>query len=287
MAVRLTRRATWRSVSRSGPTSLPPLAMRRNSGPWAMRASLSQVWRATTGQVASLEPRPISTSRQPTLTLVRTSALVENLDPAGAVVGVVGAAVEAGDFGAAQTAGKADQQDGAVAQAAQVVAERRDHRQQVFGQHGLLLVGRPAMAAANAAHHLGYVTVGAIEGDAVLGAVPCDGGEPSLDGAYRAGLFARRGFGGAGGEIEADHPRVRGQGVEVLASAPGGVMAPVGRISALRRLSLGAAGVVAGGLSETLQVSWEGARIRGRDGEGRGLKFRGVGGHSGVFSLEC
>src|SRR6202162_5621138 len=42
-------------------------------------------------------------------------ALVENLDPAGAVFGVVGTAVEAGDFGAAQAAGKADQQDGAVA----------------------------------------------------------------------------------------------------------------------------------------------------------------------------
>ncbi|AGB45146.1 hypothetical protein Mesau_02741 [Mesorhizobium australicum WSM2073] len=34
-------------------------------GPWAIRASFSQVCRATTGQVAPDEPRPISTSRQP------------------------------------------------------------------------------------------------------------------------------------------------------------------------------------------------------------------------------
>ena len=44
-------------------------------------------------------------------------ALVEDFDPSGAFFGPVRTAVEADDFGAAQTAGEAEQQDGAVAQA--------------------------------------------------------------------------------------------------------------------------------------------------------------------------
>ena len=52
-------------VELSDPTSRPTTA--RNSGPRAMRANCSQVLSAATGQVASVEPRPISTSRQPVL----------------------------------------------------------------------------------------------------------------------------------------------------------------------------------------------------------------------------
>ena len=72
--------------------------------------SLSQVCRATTGQVASDEPRPTSTSRQPVLPRKRDEhAFVENLDPAAAVLGLVAAAIQADDLGTAQAAGKAEQ----------------------------------------------------------------------------------------------------------------------------------------------------------------------------------
>ena len=51
-------------------------------------------------------------------------ARVEDLGPAGSVLGLPGAAVEPDDFRAPQAAGEADQQDRAVAQASQI-AERR------------------------------------------------------------------------------------------------------------------------------------------------------------------
>jgi hypothetical protein len=102
-----------------------------NNGPCAMRPSFSQVCRATTGQVGSPEPRPISTSRHPVFAAhANEEALVQKLDPAGAFLGLFGPAVEPGDFAAAETAGEADQQDGAVAQAAQTVVQRRDHAYQ-------------------------------------------------------------------------------------------------------------------------------------------------------------
>ena len=119
---------------------------------------------------------------------------------------MVGPAVEPGDFAAAQAAGKADQQDGAVAQAAQIVVEGRGHAQEIFGENGLLLVGRAGVAAADPAHHFGDVPIGAVERLAALGAVPGDGREPPFDGAHRARLLARgRGLRRRGGEVEADY----------------------------------------------------------------------------------
>ena len=52
-------------VTCSDPTSRPTAA--RNTGPRAMRANFSRASTAATGQVRSVEPRPISTSRQSVL----------------------------------------------------------------------------------------------------------------------------------------------------------------------------------------------------------------------------
>jgi hypothetical protein len=68
-------------------------------------------------------------------------ALVQEFDPAGAVLGVVGPAVEPGDLAPAQAAGEADQQDGAVAQAAQTVVEGGDHAQEIVGDAAEIRVG--------------------------------------------------------------------------------------------------------------------------------------------------
>ena len=127
-----------------------------------MRPSRIQVSSRATGQVSGREPRPISTSRQPVLPLMvsRTPPpLAENFDPAGSVLGLLGAAVEADDFGAAQAAGEADRQNGAVAQAAQIHVERRQHGQQLVGEDRLLLDGRAAVAAADAGEHRGDMAV--------------------------------------------------------------------------------------------------------------------------------
>jgi hypothetical protein len=224
-AVRLTSRATCLSVSRSDPASLPPLPIRRNSGPWAMRPSFSQ----------GLQGAPPGLA-----THADEDALVQEFDPAGAVLGVVGPAVEPGDFAAAQAAGEADQQDGAVAQAAQIVGEGSDHAQEIVGENGFLLVGPPGVPAPDAAHHLGDVAIGAVERLAALGAVPGDGREPTLDGAHRVRLLAGgRGLRRRSSKIQPDHLWVRGQGLEVPAPAPSGVMAPIGGVGAQRSCGLG------------------------------------------------
>ena len=241
------------------PTFLPS-AMDRNSGPWLMRAKSSQVLRAATGQVASLEPRPISTSRQPVLPRTRDDdAVGQKFDPACAINSLIGAAVEADDFGAAQPSGKAQHQDGAVAQVSQVVAERRDHAQKLSAEHWFLLVRRLAVTAADAAHHLSDVAIGTIERGAMLIAMPADRREPALDGAHGIRLFAPV-CGCRSRQIEANRLWIRGQGVEIVAAAPGGVVPPVGRISALGGRCLGAAGIVLGGFNQTFKVGRNGGR---------------------------
>jgi hypothetical protein len=74
--------------------------------------------------------------------------LVLDRDPAGAVLGLARPAVEADDLRAAQAAGKTDEQDGAVAQAAEIMAQRRQHGEKILGQHCLLLLRRAAMTSA-------------------------------------------------------------------------------------------------------------------------------------------
>ena len=61
-------------------------------------------------------------------------AFGEDFDPAGAVFGLAGPAIEADDFGAAQAAGEADRQDRPVAQAPQIHVERRQHGQKFVGE---------------------------------------------------------------------------------------------------------------------------------------------------------
>ena len=54
----------------------------------------------------------------------------------------------------------------------------------------------------------------------------------------------------AGGEIEADGLRVRGQGIEALPAQPGGELPPIGVIGALGVVGAGVAGVIAGFFGE-------------------------------------
>jgi hypothetical protein len=74
-------------------------------------------------------------------------ALGKDFDPAARIFALTGAAVEPDDFGAAQGPGKTDCQDGAVAQAAQILVERRQRGKEVVGKDRLLLNWRPAVAA--------------------------------------------------------------------------------------------------------------------------------------------
>jgi hypothetical protein len=83
---------------------------------------------------------------------------------------------------AAKTAGKADQQYGAIAPAAQIAIECLDHAHQLIGQNGFFPIRRVAVLAPDAAHHFRDMAVGAIERLTALRAVPGDGREPSFDG---------------------------------------------------------------------------------------------------------
>ena len=69
--------------------------------------------------------------------------------------------------------------------------------------------------------HGGDVPVLAVDRLAALGEIPHERREPPLDGADRARLRAGR-AGGAGGDVEAENLRIRGQGREVLPPRPGG-----------------------------------------------------------------
>ena len=147
-------------------------------------------------------------------------SVVEKFDPAAGEA-VLGAAIEADDFRAAQAAGETDEEDGAVAQAPEIAEiERGDHGEEVLGQDGLLLLGRAALGAADPGEHGGDVPVLAVHRLAALGEIPHERREAPLDGADRARLRAGR-AGGAGGDVEAENLRIRGQGREVLPPRPG------------------------------------------------------------------
>lgn len=136
-----------------------------------------------TGQVASDEPRPISISRQPLLPRrVTIMPLIQDLNPAIAVLRVAAMDVEADDFRAPQAAGKAEQQHRAVAQAAQRAAvEGLEHGDDVFRQHGLFLPGRGGMGVADAGEHGRDMPIRAVERRPTLRVIPGQGGEPALD----------------------------------------------------------------------------------------------------------
>jgi hypothetical protein len=222
-----------------------------------MRANFSQVSSATTGQVVSDAQR-------------HQHAFIENLDPATAVLGLVAADIEADDLGAAQAAREAEQEHGAIAQAAQGAAvERLQHGDQILGQHRLLLPGRGGVGVADAGHDGGDMAVLTIERLAALSIVPGQRGEAALDRRHGVRLLvAGRLSRSAGGDVEADHLRIGRHELKTLAPAPGGKMPPVGRVGTpcigrTRRLD-----VIAGTAGEFFQMrrqSW-GSVGRGRGG---------------------
>lgn len=198
-----------------------------------------------------LAPAGLSAQRQ-------QQALVQDLDPAAAVFGLVAAKVEAGEFRAAQSAGKADQQHGAVPETAQTVAiERFQHGDQVFRREGLLLAGRGSVLVADAGEHGGDRAILAVEScAAALRVVPGQRRQPPLDGGDRTGFAAAvHGAGGAGRDVQPDHVRIRGQGRKILAPAPGGKMLPVGGVGAARVGGGRGFDIAARALGEFLQVA--------------------------------
>ena len=100
------------------------------------------------------------------------------------------------------------------------------------------------MGAADAGQHGGDMRIACVERATELAIAPADAREPALqrgDGQRRPARPALH----AGGEIEADGLRVRGQGIEPLTAQPGGEVPPVGVIGPLGVLRAGVAGVVA------------------------------------------
>lgn len=132
-----------------------------------------------TGQVASEEPRPISTTRHPFFAAQRDEhSLGEIFDPAASIFGLVCLQIKANDFRSAQTSSKAGQQPGPIPQAAQrATIKRPNHGDDIFCQDRFLLNRRSGMAVADAGHHRGDVSVLAIERETTLGIVPAEGGE--------------------------------------------------------------------------------------------------------------
>ncbi len=99
--------------------------------------------------------------------------LVEDINPAAPVFGLVCLQIQADDLGASKTTGKADKQHRPIPQAAQRAAiERLDHGDDILCHHRLFLHRRPGMAVANSGHHRRNVPVPTIKGDAALRIIP-------------------------------------------------------------------------------------------------------------------
>ena len=156
-------------------------------------------------------------------------ALVEDLGPAGSVLGLPGAAVEPDDFRAPQPAGEAEQQDRAVAQASEIAdrASRSSPRDPRAGS----LLSAPAAAPGCGGRRRGRWRRGGRRGRMFPRAArnSTQRREPSLEGGDRVG-FSGHPPGGAGGDIEAQDLGVRGQGGQAVAARPGGIVPPVGSV---------------------------------------------------------
>ena len=101
----------------------------------------------------------------PAFVFCRARALggAKDLDPAGSVFALAGTAIEADDFGAAQSAGETDRQNGAVAQSAQIIVQRGQHGQKIVGELFSSRTRRAAMGAANAGQHGGDMAILGVE----------------------------------------------------------------------------------------------------------------------------
>lgn len=169
-------------------------------------------------------------------------AFVEKLDPTGPVAMLVADNVEADDLGATQTARKTQEQDGAVAQPPEIMAQCRDHGEKIVGEHRLLLARRLCVLAADAGEHDGDVAVFPIHRQAALGKIPPQSRQAPLDGGdgkrFNAAL---RITGGAGADVESDFLHLRGQRLKAVAPAPGQIVRKilgVGGLGILRAAAL-------------------------------------------------
>ena len=158
--------------------------------------------------------------------------LVQHVDPPKAILRLVLLDIEPDNLRAAQTTGKADQQHRPIPQAAQrPPVERLQHGNDVLRHHSFFLHRWPRVTVADTGHDRGNVPVLAIERQPALGVVPAQRRKPALNGGNRVRFFiaansARR----AGRHIKPDNLRLRGEGRESLAPAPGGKMFPVALI---------------------------------------------------------
>jgi len=253
----------------------------RNTGPRAMRANFSQAVSAATGQVRSDEPRPISTSRQPVLPRsVRSTPSSKNS----------GQPEPSSESSGLMTRPTISERRRPPAKPSSRIARSRrlrrsdggqgvEHGHDMLGQQRLLLDGRPAVGAADAAEHDRDVAVLAVEGQGALGEVPGERREPPLDRRDSAGFSARaHGAGSERREIEADAFGVgeRPQ-VEALAGAPAQIVAPVGGVGAVGVLRRRGARVGAGDLDQRLESCGEGASPSCSPSDRAGGRFAVIG----------
>ena len=146
--------------------------LQRNDGAGGVRRAAADL---------DLAPAGLAAQRQ-------QQSVVKKFDPAAAKA-ILGAAIEADDFRAPEAAGEADQEDRAVAQAAQIAEIKRgDHGEQILGQDGLLLLGRAPLGAADPRQYGGDVAVFAVHRLAALRKIPHERRQPPLDGADRTGF---------------------------------------------------------------------------------------------------
>jgi len=142
-------------------------------------------------------------------------------------VGAGTADVEPDDLGAAQRARETDEQDGAVAQAAQVMRQCAEHREEVIrAEHLPATRGIGPPLAAGLGKRTDDVRIGAIEGMAPPRRIPDEAAEATLNRA--AGEGAAVGLtAGAGCEITRDSFRHGRQGGQAVAATPGTIVLPV------------------------------------------------------------
>ena len=116
--------------------------------------------------------------------------------------------------------------------------------QQVVGEDRFFLDGRSAMGASNAGEHGRDVPIARVQRFAELAIAPANPREAPLQRRDGNRLLSAPAV-DAGGEIQPDGLRIRGQGVETLAAQPGGKLSPIGVVSALGVFGARVAGVIA------------------------------------------